>query len=71
MKAYAILMHALGGLWVIAFVVVIVADLPTKGTVFYNIGYDPSGFIHELAYMFGGMMGSFLALDWLHEKVVK
>ena len=70
MKAYGILMHALGGLWVIAFGVVIVADLPTHGTVFHNIAYDPTGFIHELVYMFAGMMGSFLALDWLHKKVV-
>ena len=66
---YRLFINVMAGLWVIAFVVVLIADWPEHGTVFEVLAFDTSGVVHELIYMFAAMVCSFLAFDWLHERL--
>ena len=71
MKLYTLFLNFLAACWIAGFAMVLWADHPTSGRLWETIPLDSNGFIHELMYLFGAMVASFIALDWLHRKVTK
>ncbi|MFH0777380.1 MAG: hypothetical protein V2A71_01990 [Candidatus Eisenbacteria bacterium] len=65
---FQLVLDTLVGLWIIAFIMVFAADWPTTGKLWYVIPFDPSGVIHELAYMWGAAFASVYSLIWLKKK---
>ncbi len=67
--AFRAMLNLFVALWIIAFVIVIMADfhVPPGMKLWEFIVYDRVGVIHELVYMWAGAFGSIYSIIWLHK----